>query len=247
MLQAVAKSILFLTSFAIMLRIFPKYRTITISVFGVFVGLGYMIGPPLGGELFDTFGFVLMFFGTGTLSLILVSVSVLIIITYKLDMDTIEDKGNQNYFLVLKLFRHFLITYILAGAASMNYFVPVLGPFMTERHGMNPDTIGLMFLPRDTAIVLLAPIMGIVTTKVRFLTPFIIIGYLMQAVGTFFVPPSELFTNLLNSTAVSSRNVELVSPYVGMTLVGLGFMLSYLPILTELLRPIKKNCLKSEI
>ena len=77
--------------------------------------------------------------------------------------------------------------------------------------------------------------MGIVSTKVRFLTPFIVVGFLIQAIGTFFVPPSELFTDILNSTAVSSRNMELISPYVGMTLVGLGFILSYLPILTELL------------
>ena len=236
-LQAVAQSILFLTTLAIMLRIFPKYRTITISVFEVFVGLGYTIGPPLGGLLFDTFGFTFMFFGTGTLSLILVSASVLLLIPYKLDMDTIEDKGNQDYFLVLKLFRHFdmviVITLILVGAVSMNYFVPVLGPFMAERHGLNPGTIGLMFLPKDVAIVLLAPIMGIVTTKVRFLTPFIAVGFLIQAVGTFFVPPSQLFTNLLNSTAVRSRNMELISTYVGMTLVGLGFVLSFLPMLTE--------------
>ena len=239
LIQAVTKSVLFLTSLAIMLRIFPKYRTITLSVFEVFVGLGYTIGPPLGGVLFDTFGFAVMFFGTGTLSFIVVSVSVLILIPYKLDMDTLEDRGNQDYFLILKLFRHFdivlLITFLLAGAVSMNYFAPVLGPFMAKRHGMTPGTIGLMFLPKDAAIVLLIPIMGIVTTKYKFLTPFIVVGFLIQAIGTFFVPPSELFTNLLNSTAVSSRNVELISPYVGMTLVGLGFILSYLPILAELL------------
>ena len=222
-----------------MLRILPKYRTITLSVFEVFVGLGYTVGRPLGGVLFDTFGFAVMFFGTGTLSFIVVSVSVLILIPYKLDMDTLEDKGNQDYFLILKLFRHFdivlLVTFLLAGAVSVNYFAPVLGPFMAERHGMTPGTIGLMFLPKDAAIVLLTPIMGIVTTKYKFLTPFIVVGFLIQAIGTFFVPPTELFTNLLNSTAVSSRNVELISPYVGMTLVGLGFILSYLPILAELL------------
>ena len=57
LIQAVTKSVLFITSLAIMLRIFPKYRTITLSVFEVFVGLGYTIGPPLGGVSFDTFGF----------------------------------------------------------------------------------------------------------------------------------------------------------------------------------------------
>ena len=107
--------------------------------------------------MFDTFGFTLMFFGTGTLSLILVSVSILILIQYKLDMDTIEDRGNQDYFLVLKLFRHLdmvlFTTFILADAISMNYFVFVSGPLMAERHGTNPGTIGLMFLPRDTVIV----------------------------------------------------------------------------------------------
>ena len=55
-----------------MLRIFPKYRTVTISVSEVFIGLGYMIGPPLGGVLFENFGFTLMFYGTGTLSFIFV-------------------------------------------------------------------------------------------------------------------------------------------------------------------------------
>ena len=77
--------------------------------------------------------------------------------------------------------------------------------------------------------------MGIVTRKLNFLTPFIVIGFLIQAIGTFFVPPSEILTNLLNSTAVSSRYMELISPYVGMTLIGFGYILSYLPILTELL------------
>ena len=239
MLQAVTKSVLFLTSLAIMLRIFPKYRIIMISVYEVFVGLGYMIGPPLGGMLFDTFGFALMFFGTGTLSLILILVSVLILIPYELDMDTIEDKGNQDTFLALKLFRHFdivlLITFVLAGSICFHYLIPVLGPFMVERHGANPGTIGPMFLSSNTVFVLSAPILGIVTTKVRFLTPFIVIGFLIQAIGTFFVPPSELFTNILNSTTVSSRDMELLSPYVGMTLVGFGFILSYLPILAELL------------
>ena len=238
-LQAVAQAILFLASYAIMLRIFPKYRTITISVFEMFIGLGYMVGPPIGGALFDTFGFTLMFFGTGALSFIVVSVSVLILIPYKLDMETVEDEGKQDYLLGLKLFRHFdlvLLTILnLACAICFNYFVPVLGPFMAERHGMSASTVGLIFLSSNAVYVLAAPIMGIITTKVKFLTPFIIIGFLIQAIGTFFVPPSEIFTNVLNSTGVSSGELELISPYVGMTLVGFGFILSYLPILTELL------------
>ena len=140
-----------------MLRIFPKYRTITISVSEVFIGLGYMIGPPLGGVLFDTFGFTLMFFGTGIMSFILVSVSVLILIPYKLDMDTMEDEGRQDYLLGLKLFRHFdlalLIIFILVGAICSNLFVPVMGPFMAERHGMNPGTVGLILLSSNAVYV----------------------------------------------------------------------------------------------
>ena len=106
------------------------------------------------------------------------------------------------------------MTFILAGAICINYFVLVLGPFMTERHGMNPGTIGLILFSINTVFMLSAPIMGIITTKVRFLTPFIVIGFLIQTIGTFFVPPSELFTSILNSTAASSRNMELISPYV---------------------------------
>ena len=239
MLQAVAMSILFLASYAIMLRIFPKYRTVTLSVSEVFIGLGYMIGPPLGGVLFENFGFTLMFYGTGTLSFIFVSVSVLVLLPYKLSTDTMEDEGRQDYLLGLKLFGYFdlilLNIFILVGAISYNYFVPVLGPFMNKRHGMDSGTIGLIFLSGNTVYVLAAPIMGFVTTKVKLLTPFIIIGFIIQAVGTFFVPPSEIFTNLLNSTAVRSSKLEVISPYVGMALVGFGYILSYLPILTELL------------
>ena len=118
---------------------------------------GTRLVHPLGGVLFDTFGFTLMFLGTGTLSFILVSVSVLILIPYKLDMNTMEDEGNQDHFLVLKLFGHFdIIIFILAGAICFNYFVPVLGPFMEERHGMNAGIIGLMFLSSNTVYVLLA-------------------------------------------------------------------------------------------
>ena len=238
-LQAVAQCILFLASYAIMIRIFPKYRTVTISVTEVFIGLGYMIGPPLGGVLFDTFGFTLMYFGTGALSFILISVSVLILIPYKLDMGTIEDEGKEDYFLGLKLFRHLdlalLTIFILLGAICFNYFVPVIGPFMAQRHQMDPGTVGLIFLSGNAVYVLLAPIMGAVTTKIKFLTPFITIGFLIQAIGTFLVPPSNIFVNILNSTSIRSGNMELISPYVGMALVGFGYILSYLPILTELL------------
>ena len=246
-LQAFALSLLFLVSYAIMLRIFPKYRTFLISISEIIIGLGYMTGPPLGGLLFDRFGFTLMFFGAGTISFILVSVSVCILLPYALSTDTFEDEGKQDYFLAIRILGQFdllfLFVLVLVAATSFNYFIPVLGPFMFDKYQMNPGGVGFIFLSANAVYVLMAPIMGFVTSKIHYLTPFIVVGFIIQSIGTLLVPPSNLVVDVLHSAVngTGTMNLVLVSPYVGMCLIGFGYILSYLPLLTELMNRTDKK------
>ena len=243
-LQAFALSVLFLASYAIMLRIFPKYRTFIISASEVFIGLGYMTGPPLGGTLFDTYGFTFMYYGTGTIAFILVSVSICVLLPYGLSGDTFEDEGDQDYFLAIRILGQFdllfLFILVLIAATSFNYFVPVLAPFMSDRYKLDPGTVGFMFLAANAVYVIMAPIMGFVTSKITYLTPFIVIGFVIQSIGTLLIPPSDIVVDIIQN-GTETKNILLVSPYIGMCLVGFGYIIAYLPILTELMNRADKR------
>ena len=240
-LQALALSVLFLASYAMMLRIFPKYQTLIIAVSEIFIGLGYMTGPPLGGILFDTFGFTVMYYGTGIIAFVLVLVSVLVLLPYALSRETLEDEGQEDYLLAVRILGQFdlffLFVLVLVTATSLNYFIPVLGPFMSEKYHMDPAVVGFIFLAGNAVYVLMAPPIGYATSKIHYLTPFVVIGLVIQSIGTLLVPPSDFVVDFLNRTTngTGTINIVLVSPYVGMALVGFGYLLSYLPLLTELM------------
>ena len=240
--QALALSLMFLSSYAIMLRIFPKYRTFLIAVSEVFIGLGYTGGPPIGGVLYDYFGYVWMFIGSGVFAFILASITTLLLWHYKLSGDTFEDEGKEDYLLALKMLIQpdlaFFLIVSLVGALCFNYFVPVLGPFLSDRYGVDPAVVGFVFLSGNCIYVLMSPVLGCITDKIKYLTPFIALGLIIQSAGTVLVPPSSLISEALeyNVTNATGTNENLlIFSYVGMSLIGFGYILSYLPILAELM------------
>jgi len=232
LMQGVGSALEETAAYAIIADIEPDRVSLFLGICEISTGLGYMIGPPLGGLLFSLGGFAVPFL---VLGLMLLPTAALIYNYLPLDRrgkDNGDDEGSAKDVPMRSLLRNPQIMVIAVTAMLANsdyaFLEPTLGDHARES-GLadTPDYIGMLFSVASISYTVTCPVIGILAQRDRFgPRPVIVAGLLLQVLGFLLIGPSPILR--LESLHTGQLMVSLV-------LFGLGESMSMTPVMDDMM------------
>ncbi|KAI8777067.1 MFS-type transporter SLC18B1 [Biomphalaria glabrata] len=203
-------------SFAIVSNEFPYHIGSVFATLETCVGIGLMIGPTIGGALYELGGFGMPFWIIGV---IICSSGLTIMICLPQPQDTLKQKNGS----ILSLFRSVMVWVsslsIFAGACGISYLNPTLSDHL-DQFGLSTLLVGLFFIICPGLHAILAPVWGYISDRKDIQSPLLIFGNLVGTIAFLSVGPTPLLPFL-------PRDLWVVA--VGLILFGLTIGCSIVP------------------
>lgn len=197
------------TSIAVGLTMFPA-RTATVwSVFEVAAGLGTIAGPPLGGFLYDTHGFLIPFVVVGSI----ITTSVIFLFGLVPSVTRLSDQSVISVWPILKMLPTVMACLgVFWSYGAFSLLTATMPLFLHKTLHWSPTKISTTFLTNSVAYGLSALLCGWLAdaTNPRAL---LIAGLLSEACGLLLIGPSFVFESLTTKPWLI---------YVGIATMGLG-------------------------
>jgi len=232
LLQGVGSAMEETAAYAIIADIEPDRVSFFLGICEISTGVGYMIGPPLGGWLFSLGGFTMPFL---VLGICLLPAAALIYNNLPLEPLKKSKEGDEQEpedVSMRTLMRNpqVMVIAITAMLANSDYafLEPTLGDHVRENGlASTPDTIGMLFSVASICYTLSCPLIGILAARERFgPRPIIVTGLLLQVLGFLLIGPSPLLR--LNSI----HSGQLITSLV---MFGLGESMSMTPVMDDMM------------
>ncbi|KAG7229092.1 hypothetical protein INR49_013033, partial [Caranx melampygus] len=173
------------SSFAITAKIFPNNVATVLGSLEIFTGLGLIMGPPVGGWFYQSFGYEVPFMLLGSLLMIMVPFNIYI-------LPTIEaDPSKDSFFRLLSHVKIVLICYVIFTlSAGLGFLDATLSLFAIETFNLSTGYVGLIMLGLSLPYCLSSPLMGYITDKCPATRSwFMVTGGLLTAVGFCLLGP----------------------------------------------------------
>ncbi|XP_071804031.1 MFS-type transporter SLC18B1-like [Asterias amurensis] len=172
-------------STAIVAHAFPDNVGTATSIIEMMSGIGFMIGPALGGLLYSAGGFKLPFLLLGGIDLAIVAVNYFIMPEH----GTRHDKpGSMRQVLSIPDIWVVMLA-VLVGSVSLGFMDPTLSPHL-KKLGLTVDQIGLVFLSYGATYGISAVLWGYIADKKKCTRLMIVIGSYGGAVSFLMIGPS---------------------------------------------------------
>ncbi|XP_028251527.1 MFS-type transporter SLC18B1 [Parambassis ranga] len=148
------------SSFAMTAKIFPDNVATVLGSLEIFTGLGLIMGPPVGGWFYESFGYEVPFLLLGCLLLIMVPFNIYVLPT--IDADPSKD----SFFRLLTHSKIVLICFVIFTlSAGLGFLDATLSLFAIETFGLSSGYVGLIMLGLSLPYCLGSPLMGYYTDK----------------------------------------------------------------------------------
>ncbi|XP_040583649.1 MFS-type transporter SLC18B1 isoform X1 [Lepeophtheirus salmonis] len=173
-------------------------RSIVLSVMETMFGIGLMIGPLIGGLLYELGGFCLPFVISGSI-LFICSIISSHILSVKYTNQSHQGRDSSKAFKessfteLLKIPSIFLTNLVLCCTSmSVSWYLPSLQPFLVKKFDMGPVAVGIMFMLDGATYAVFSPIWGYLLS--RGLKPIVAlsVGCCCIIVGYSFLGPLPL-------------------------------------------------------
>lgn len=217
-LMALGCSVFGTASFAIIINEFPDSIAFVLGVLETFTGLGMMLGPAIGGVLYDLGGFHLPFSVLGGIMVLTVPIGWCMLPVQ--DDEKHETASGSLRKIMCNPSCILILIAITDGALIWSALDPTLQPHLVV-FDLSSEIIGLVFLLASALYAVTAPIWGKVADKMEDSKWLLIAGFLLSAVGLLLIGPSPLLT-------LENYN-ELWLNLVAITLLGVSCSLAVIP------------------
>ncbi|XP_067057633.1 MFS-type transporter SLC18B1-like isoform X1 [Acropora muricata] len=222
-------------SFAIVAGEFGSNIGVVTGAMETFTGLGFMLGPPLGGVLYSAGGFKLPFIVMGGVLLAIVPVVMIIL---PMDKNTVQKKKGA-LFQVLKIPGITVIGFsVLVSGIVLGFLDPTFAPYM-KKFGLGPSKVGFIFLLCAFCYAVSAPLVGWICDKTGKTRPIMLIGALLLIIGILTLAPAPFLTFL------PQRKVWLVC--LSMGLLGAAVSAYQVPCMPDMLETARENGMPEDI
>uniref|UniRef100_A0A8D8VZN9 MFS-type transporter SLC18B1 n=1 Tax=Cacopsylla melanoneura TaxID=428564 RepID=A0A8D8VZN9_9HEMI len=186
-LESLGATAALIAAFSLTAACFPESMATTFATLEVFYGLGYIVGPTIGGFLFSVGGFKLPFFVIGIATLVIAVVVSAFIPAVEATHD--ENDGQTKISKILKVSAVLLDSIsICAASSSMGFYTAVLEPHLRE-FNISPVAVGFMFIISGGTYACWAPFVGRICDKYANPKKIIIIGCLLITLSFVLVGP----------------------------------------------------------
>uniref|UniRef100_A0A8V0XNS8 Solute carrier family 18 member B1 n=1 Tax=Gallus gallus TaxID=9031 RepID=A0A8V0XNS8_CHICK len=175
-------------SFSILAKAFPNNIATVLGSLEIFTGLGLVLGPPLGGFLYQSFGYEIPFVTLGCVVLVLVPVNMCLLPKY----DSIPSKESfWKLFLLPKVL--FLCFTIFSLSACLGFLDPTMSLFILKKFKLPAGYVGLVFLGLALSYSLSSPLLGLLSDKMPRIRKWLLVsGGLITALCFFLLGPAPV-------------------------------------------------------
>ncbi|CAH6778130.1 MFS-type transporter SLC18B1 [Phodopus roborovskii] len=164
-------------SSSILAKAFPNNVATVLGSLEVFSGLGLIAGPPLGGFLYQSFGYEVPFILLGCIVLLMIPLNLCILPSYE------SDPGEHSFWKLVSLPKVGLIASVIISLSSCFGFLdPILSLFVLEKFNLPAGYVGLVFLGLALSYTISSPLFGFLSDRMPNLRKwFLVFGNLITA------------------------------------------------------------------
>ncbi|XP_048346422.1 MFS-type transporter SLC18B1 isoform X2 [Sphaerodactylus townsendi] len=186
--DAVGFSAAMTASFSIVAKAFPKNVATVIGSLEIFTGLGLVLGPPIGGFLYQSFGYEIPFIVLGCVVLIMVPLNMYLLPRYD------SPPSKDSFWKLITIPKIFLLGFtIFSLSASLGFLDPTMSLFVIEKFHLPAGYVGLVFLGLALSYSLSSPLLGFLSDKKPPLRKWLLIsGGLITSVCYFLLGPAPI-------------------------------------------------------
>ncbi|XP_020483157.1 MFS-type transporter SLC18B1 [Labrus bergylta] len=202
------------STFAMTAKIFPNNVATVLGSLEMFTGLGLILGPPVGGWFYQSFGYEVPFMLLGCFLFIMVPFNIYV-------LPTIEaDPSQDSFFRLLSHVKIVLICYVIFTlSAGLGFLDATLSLFAMEEFGLSPGYVGLIMLGLSLPYCLASPLLGYFTDKYPATRSwFMVIGGVATATGFCLLGPLPLL-NIKSKLWLMILMLGVIGFSLGMTAI----------------------------
>ncbi|XP_029568758.1 MFS-type transporter SLC18B1 isoform X1 [Salmo trutta] len=183
--DAVGFSAAMTSSFAVSAKVFPNNIATVLGSLEIFTGLGLILGPPIGGWLYQSFGYEVPFMALGCFLFLMVPFNMYILPSFA------ADPSKDSFF---RLFTHLKIVLICFAiftlSSGLGFLDATLSIYAIDTFDLSPGYVGLLLLGLSLTYCLASPLLGIISDRFPSTRPwFMVLGGLFTATGFWFLGP----------------------------------------------------------
>ncbi|XP_002732493.1 MFS-type transporter SLC18B1-like [Saccoglossus kowalevskii] len=220
-IEAVGSAASATAAFAIIAKTFPENIATTLGVLEIFSGLGFMLGPLIGGYLYQVGGFTLPFLVLGIFTIVITLCNIYILPRQQ-DEGTLKSGSMTEFLKIPSVIMTSLC--VLAGSVALSFLDPTLAKHLNQ-FNFNSTTVGLMFLIMAGSYTLSAFFWGWITDKKNIPKLLMIIGNIGCGAAYLYLGPTPLF----------NVKTELWMVIFSLVLLGLAVGCALVPTFTDMI------------
>ncbi|XP_002747019.4 MFS-type transporter SLC18B1 isoform X3 [Callithrix jacchus] len=164
-------------SSSILAKAFPNNVATVLGSLETFSGLGLILGPPVGGFLYQSFGYEVPFIVLGCVVLLMVPLNMYILPNYE------SHPGEHSFWKLIALPKTGLISFVINSLSScIGFLDPTLSLFVLEKFNLPAGYVGLVFLGLALSYAIASPLFGLLSDKMPHLRKWLLVfGNLITA------------------------------------------------------------------
>ncbi|XP_034001998.1 MFS-type transporter SLC18B1-like isoform X2 [Trematomus bernacchii] len=176
------------SSFAITAQIFPNNVATVLGSLEMFAGLGLILGPPVGGWFYESFGYEVPFMLLGGLLFLMVPFNILVLPNIQ------SEPSKDSLFGLLRKTKISLICFVIFTLSSgFGFLDAALSLFAIQTFGLSLGYVGLIMLGLSLPYCLASPLLGLFTDKYPSSRPWLmVIGCGATALSFFLLGPAPI-------------------------------------------------------
>uniref|UniRef100_A0A8C2C440 Solute carrier family 18 member B1 n=1 Tax=Cyprinus carpio TaxID=7962 RepID=A0A8C2C440_CYPCA len=200
-INAIGFSAAVTASFAVLAKVFPDNIATVLGFMEIFTGLGLILGPPLGGWLYQSFGYEIPFVFMGCLLFATVPLNLWILPNYSIPVCLFHSNidavpSSQNSFLRLcTRIKILLICFVVFTLSSgLGFLDATLSIFAIEKLNLSAGSVGLLMIGLSLPYGAASPVFGVISDKYPSNRKWMmVIGGMATAVSFCFLGPLPVF------------------------------------------------------
>uniref|UniRef100_A0A0B7AZM1 Major facilitator superfamily (MFS) profile domain-containing protein n=1 Tax=Arion vulgaris TaxID=1028688 RepID=A0A0B7AZM1_9EUPU len=185
-IEALGVSAFSTASFAIISNEFPQHIASVFATLETCLGIGLMVGPTIGGALYEVGGFGLPFWVVGA---IIVISGLAIFTCLPAPTDTTEKRQGTVFTLLKSPMVWVTMLCVMVGSCGFGFLDPTLSNHL-DQFGLSTLAVGLFFVIVPFLHAILAPFWGFLSDRKDIQSPLLVGGSFLCAIGFLFMGPA---------------------------------------------------------
>ncbi|KAK1793327.1 hypothetical protein P4O66_011724, partial [Electrophorus voltai] len=214
------------SSSAVSAKVFPDNIATVMGFMEIFTGIGLILGPPLGGWMYQAFGYEILFIVLGCVLLLTVPLTMWILPSF-------DVVASQDSFLRLcSQVKIIIICFVIFTLSSgIGFLDATLSLFAKEKFSLSTGSVGLLMIGLSIPYGAASPIFGIISDKY----PVSNIVFTYANGGTFPNIDLRLFECMFTADFAFLFFSQLWLTVIMLVVIGFSLCMTCIPTFTEML------------